>query len=725
MDSERLQKLKKLPELGIHPYPENFLNRISSIDAFKKAEKKLRDAEDIKEGFKETIRIAGRMMTFRAHGKLSFAQLQDFYGRIQISFIQGITKVKDLDEEKMSAHKFWDKMLDLGDYVGVEGELFKTNHGEVTILVKEITFLGKALHQMPEKFHGIADEDQILRQRYLDTLTNEETRKRFKFRSDVIKTIRQFMWDNNFDEVETPVLEHGATGAAAKPYYTHNNALDIDLVLRISQELPHKKIILGGFERIFEIGKAFRNEGIDPSHLPEHTHFEWYVAYWSFRENMDFVESMIKNVFKKLNLNPIVPVKDKEGSVKDVDFSKKWERIDFVELVNKDSGLNILSYKDNPNALRNDIKKKGIEFSEMDTMGYATLVDYLYKKISRPKIIGPAFLYNYPKLLQPLARVNDDNPDMVDQFQLLINGWEVVKGYSELVDPIDQKERFLEQEKEAEKGDEEAMQGDDEYIIAMEHGMPPISGVGLGLDRFITLITEQDNLRDCIFFPLMRPKRQTNLEKIKEAQELKKEDEMVGKAVDEALDSFKRTPSREEAWKLVKKYALEKSQQHLLMVERSMKALAKHFGKNEEVWGLVGLLHDIDWDLLPEGSQKHDPEKMKEILSEINMPEELVEAIISHDEQQGIEADTLLKKAIRSADEITGFISAVTKVRPDKKLETVEVKSITKKIKDKGFAANVNREHMKYCEKLLEMPLNEFIEIILPEMKEHAEEFGL
>ncbi len=506
MDIERKKKLEKIKELGIQTYPENFLNKIMTTDALSKAEKEtLREAKDVMEKMWKTVRLAGRMMTFRSHWKLSFAQLQDFDWRIQICFVKNVTEVKGLNTEEMTHHKFWEKMLDLWDYIWIEWELFKTNHGEITILVKEITFLWKALKPMPEKFHGLSDDETILRQRYLETITNQNSKNRFKLRSNIIKTIRQFLWKYDFHEVETPTLEHNATGAAAKPYFTHNNALDIDLVLRISQELPLKKIITWGFERIFEIWKAFRNEGIDPSHLPEHTHFEWYAAYWSYKENMDFTEKMIKNVFQQLELNPIIKMKNKNWDICEIDFSKKFERIDYVELIKKDSWIDIMNIKE-VETLKKEIINKKISIPNMNEMGYATLVDYLYKTVSRPKIKGPAFLYNYPKAIQPLARVSDKNKDMVDQFQLLVNGWEIVKAYSELVDPIDQKQRFKQQTVEIEAWDNEAMEWDDEYITCMEYGMPPISWAGLGLDRFITILCEQDNLRDCVFFPLMRPK---------------------------------------------------------------------------------------------------------------------------------------------------------------------------------------------------------------------------
>ena len=297
---------------------------------------------------------------------------------------------------------------------------------------------------------------------------------------------------------------HKATGAAARPYHTHNNALDIDLVLRISHELPLKELVVGGFERVFEIGKAFRNEGHDPSHLPEHTHLEHYAAYWSFEDNITFTERMFTHLFASLELPSVLTLKDRNGVEQQVDWSAPWPRINYVELVKKDSGLDVMSYT-SADALRTDIKAKGIEFEDIDDMGLTSLIDNLYKKISRPKIVQPTILYKYPKVLQPLARVNDEDDRMVDQFQLVVNGWEVVKAYSELVDPIDQRERFIEQSAQRDAGDEEAMDVDEGYLIAMEHGMPPISGWGMGVDRVVALLTGQDNLRDVILFPLMRP----------------------------------------------------------------------------------------------------------------------------------------------------------------------------------------------------------------------------
>jgi len=488
----RLEKLEKLKAAGIQPYPAKYDKQNDLLDIFK-----LVDGT--------TVQSAGRLMTFRDMGKITFAHLQDFSGKAQVVF------QKDLIGDE--SYKLLTKCLDLGDFIGVNGEIFKTKKGETSILVKEWTFLGKALLPLPEKFHGLADQEIAYRQRYLDLIANEETKKRFILRSNFIRAIREFYWSRGFYEVETSVLAHKATGAAAKPYYTHNNALDQDLVLRISLELPLKELIVGGFEKVFEIGKAFRNEGHDPSHLPEHTHFEHYCAYWDFEDNIKFTEELFDHLFSALNIPRKLPIKDKEGNINEVDFTTPWPRVDFIKMVNEDSGLDLLSYTD-PDSLRSDMKKKKIEFDGMAEMGLATLIDNVYKKVSRPKIINPTILYHYPKSLQPLARVNDEDARTVDQYQLLVNGWELLKAYSELVDPVDQRARFEEQAKFKEAGDEEAYEIDEEFLTAMEHGMPPISGWGMGIDRLLTLITGQDNLRDVILFPLMKSEEvQVNPEK--------------------------------------------------------------------------------------------------------------------------------------------------------------------------------------------------------------------
>lgn len=479
----RLQKLARIREQGIRPYPARF-DKNDELAALVSRE------------LGSSIQLAGRIVRFRQMGKITFAHLQDASGQGQVIFQRD-----GIGEEQ---YKTVTKLLDIGDFIGVSGEVYKTKTGEMSCMVKQWQFLGKALLPLPEKYKGLKDTETLYRKRYLDLIANQDSRERFFFRSNLIRAIREFYWSEGFHEVETPSLMHKATGAAARPYCTHNNALDIDVVLRISHELPLKELIVGGFERIFELGKAFRNEGHDPSHLPEHTHLEHYVAYWSFEDNIRFTERMFNFLFERLKLSPRVKVKDRDGAEHEVDFTTPWPRVNFIEMVTRDSGLDIMSYRD-ADALRRDIKAKGLVFEEMDKMGLSTLVDNLYKKISRPKLINPTVLFHYPKILQPLARINDDDANVVDQFQLVVNGWEIVKAYSELVDPIDQRERFMEQGKARAAGDDEAMEVDEDYLTSMEHGMPPISGWGMGVDRLIALLTGRENLRDIVLFPLMRP----------------------------------------------------------------------------------------------------------------------------------------------------------------------------------------------------------------------------
>ncbi len=479
----RLKRLESIKSAGINPYPEKFNKKQS-----------LAEAKSAKEGAK--IQTAGRIMTIRNMGKIAFCHLQDWSGKIQV-----VLKQDDLGQDKF---KFFNDNFDMGDFIGVEGEIFTTQKGEISILAKDYQILGKALLPLPEKFHGLKDADTIYRQRYLDLLMNDNSKKRFQFRSDFVRALREFYWQEGFNEVETATFLHQATGATATPYKTHNNALDIDLVLRISLELPLKELIVGGMEKIFEIGKAFRNEGVDPSHLPEHTSVEHYCAYWNFEDNIRFTEKMFDYFFDKLGIDKKIEVENREGEKKMVDFTTPWKRVDFIEMLKKDTGLDVMKYNDSKELLK-DIKKKKIEFEDMEDMSLAGLVDNLYKKVSRAKIVGPIVLYNYPKYLQPLARINDKNDRLVDQFQIVVNGWEMLKAYSELVDPIDQKERFDGQKQAKDKGEGEVMEGDDEFITALEHGAPPISGWGMGIDRVVAILTGQNNLRDVVLFPLLRP----------------------------------------------------------------------------------------------------------------------------------------------------------------------------------------------------------------------------
>jgi len=480
---DRLRRLELLKENGILPYKDKFIKKDN-----------IKDIPEMSIGTK--VKTAGRLMLIREMGKLTFAHIQDYSGKMQI-----VLKDGTIPTDK---YKLLLKVIDIGDFIGVEGEVFKTQKGEISILVEKYEFLSKALRPLPDKWHGLKDVELKYRKRYLDLLMNKDTQDRFKFRSDFIWELRKFYRENGFEEIDTPVLCNTPSGAMAKPFKTHHNALDTDIFLRIAPEIYLKEAIIGGYEKIFEVARSFRNEGMDPSHLQDFTMVEHYCAFWDFEMNMDFTEKMLTGIISKLKGTLKLKIINRKGEEMEVDFSAPWERLTFSEVIKRDSGIDIDEFPD-VESLKKEIKNKKIEIEDIDKLGKGNLIDALYKEVSRAKIVNPTFLIKHPIDLSPLARKNDENPLIVDRFQLVVNGWEIVNSYSELIDPIDQRARFAQQSKAREAGDEEALLKDDEYIEAMEYGMPPISGWGMGIERIVALLTEQSNLRDVVLFPLMRP----------------------------------------------------------------------------------------------------------------------------------------------------------------------------------------------------------------------------
>ncbi len=712
---ERIEKLEILKKAGVIPYANKFEGKmdISSLQ-----NKPTKEAEDLMDKWAEmTYKTAGRLMSFRSHGRLSFAKIQDNTSTIQICFVkdkvifntwQKLVDKLEINWNTMTAYKLVDKMFDIGDIIWVSGDLFTTKHGELTIFVREFQLLSKAIRPLPEKFHGITDKETLYRQRYLDLIMNEDTYNRFLLRSKLIKALRDFYDKNGFIEVETPVMWNAASGAAAAPFFTHHNDYNHDFVLRISPETNLKKATVWRFERVFEIWKQFRNEWSDPSHMQEFTSVEHYAVYWNFEDNMKFTEEMFEYIFAKLELPKTISIKDKDGNSQDVDFSTPWKKIDYIAGVKERSGIDIEKYgMEDENQLREDIKSAWYNWDGMDIQSTTTLIDYLYKKVLRPGIIWPAFVYNYPKTMQPLARVSDNDKNTVEQFQVVVNGWEILKAYSELVDPIEQQKNFDEQAKALEKWDEEATSWDEEFVLSMEYGMPPQSWWGMGIDRIITLITGQENLRDGTLFPLMKP---LNVQSKTE------------KSIDyNNLD----LPSIEEAMELVEEYATY-TKNHLISVGYVMKYFASKLGENEQAWQLVGLLHDIDRDYIEKDADKHCKNDLEKICSKINLPAELVEDIKAHAHfLTWVEPNTLIRKYIASVDEITGFIGAVSKMMPNKTVAEVKVKSVKKKIKDKRFAAWVSREEIKNCETMLNIPLDEFIADVLEALVKDADKYDM
>lgn len=483
---DRLKKLENLRNLGINPYPSqvkrtHFVKEI--LDNFKALEK---------DGKK--VSVAGRLRSLRGHGNLTFANLEDESGSVQLALSK-----KEVGPE---AYKLFEKNLDMGDFIEAKGVLFFTHKGEQSINVKEFKILAKAVRPLPEKWHGLSDDDKRQRFRELEMISDAGVKEKFKRRFEATKILRKFMWDNGFTEVETPILQNVYGGTYAKPFTTHYNALDFDLYLRIAPEIFLKRAVVGGFEKIFEIGKCFRNEGMGPAHLQEFTMFEFYWPYTDYEALMDFTEKMIKEVVGKVYKNYKVKHNDHE-----INLKPPYPRKTFKELV-KEYWKVDLEEINTEEKLENFVKKSGLEKEAnlKDKIGWSAKMDELYKKTIRNKIFDPIFVTDYPKDFMALAKTKDDDDGAVATFQLVVNTWELLKAYNELNDPIDQRERFEAQERLIVEGDEEAMPYDYDFVESMEYGMPPMAGWGMGLDRFFSLLEGEENLRDLNIFPTMKPK---------------------------------------------------------------------------------------------------------------------------------------------------------------------------------------------------------------------------
>ncbi len=473
--SVRLEKLRTLEEAGINPYPARSTRTHTAVEA-------LRESQGA------NVTIAGRIMTKRDMGKLTFCHIQDESGTIQV--------VLKKDEIGADTYTLFTKKIDSGDIIEVTGERFITQKGEESILVKSWKLLTKTLLPLPDKFYGLQDEELRIRKRYLDFIVNKDLKHKILTRSKLVHALREFMHEKGFIEVETPILETIASGALAKTFDTHFNAYDLPVHLRIAIEIPQKRLLVGGFEKIFEIGRCFRNEGVDHQHNPEFTQIEYYWAYADYGDNMKLHEELLPYIISRatgeLNI-------EHEGKV--IDFTPPYKRITFRDLVLEHSGID-LNIDDTKEKLASAMKKKG--FPVDPKAGFGRLADDLYKATARPKIVLPTFVLNYPKELKPLAKKAED-PRYTEMFQLVVNGFEVSNSYTELNDPIDQRARFEEQMKNREAGDDEAMEFDADFVEALEHGMPPSTGTGIGIDRLSALITGSHSLKEVIVFPMVKP----------------------------------------------------------------------------------------------------------------------------------------------------------------------------------------------------------------------------
>lgn len=475
----RREKLAALQEAGKNPF------EITKYDV-------THHSSDVKESFEElegkSVSLAGRIMSKRVMGKASFCHIQDLKGTIQVYVARdniGEDSYKDF------------KKYDIGDIVGISGEVFKTKTGEISIHATSVTLLSKSLQILPEKYHGLTNTDTRYRQRYVDLIMNEEVKDTFVKRSKIIKEIRNFLDERGFMEVETPMLVANAGGAAARPFETHYNALDEDVKLRISLELYLKRLIVGGLEKVYEIGRVFRNEGVDTRHNPEFTLMELYQAYTDYYGMMDLTESMFKYLAEKVCGSSVITYNGIE-----IDFGKPFERITMVDCIKKYAGIDFDEVKTDEEA-KALAREKNIEFEERHTKG--DIVNLFFEEFCEKNLIQPTFVMDHPLAISPLTKKKPDDPEKVERFELFINTWEMCNAYSELNDPIDQRERFAKQEEAFANGDEEANHTDEDFLNALSIGMPPTGGIGYGIDRLVMLLTDSPAIRDVLLFPTMKP----------------------------------------------------------------------------------------------------------------------------------------------------------------------------------------------------------------------------
>ena len=479
---ERRQKLSELQAEGKDPFDVYKVNRTHT-------------SKEIKENYDEleekTVTVAGRLMSKRVHGKAGFSDIHDRYGKIQLYI-----KIDDVGEEKL---KFY-KTFDIGDFVAITGKVFKTKTGEVSIHITDFELLTKSLKPLPEKFHGLKDPDLRYRQRYVDLIINPEVRDTFFKRTAIIKAIREFLDNREYLEVETPILSPIAGGAAAKPFTTHHNSLNIDMYLRIATELYLKRLIVGGFEKVYEIGRNFRNEGMDVRHNPEFTVIELYEAYADYNDMMEITENLVAYVCEKVLGTTKVSYQGTE-----IDFAPPWKRVTMVDAVKEHSGVDFNEINSDEEA-RIVAKEKNIELKKkLEDYTKGEILNLFFEAFGEDKLIQPTFIYDYPVEISPLTKKKRGNEAFTERFEGFVFGREVCNAYSELNDPIVQKERFLQQLKERELGDDEAYMMDDDFINSLEIGMPPTGGLGIGIDRLIMFLTDAYSIRDVLLFPTMKP----------------------------------------------------------------------------------------------------------------------------------------------------------------------------------------------------------------------------
>ena len=715
--AQRRARRQALIDAGVQPYPIHSTVTAHAAD-LEERYAELPDGTDTEDVYS----LTGRIRAFRKQGKAAFIVLEDCTAQIQL-----FCRVNDLPEDEWALLG----QLDLGDIIGATGAVLRTRRGQLSIAPTHVELLSKSLRPLPEKFHGLTDREVRYRQRYVDLIMNPEVRDTFRKRSQIISLIRRYMEADGYMEVETPMMHAILGGANAKPFVTHFNALDRDFYLRIATELPLKRCIVGGLERVFEIGRQFRNEGMDLTHNPEFTSMEAYCAYSDLDGMKELTQGLFKTIAREVcGCEEGHEVITYQGQI--VDMSGTWESLPLSEVASRACGEHV--DMDTPiELLRQICEKHGIEWQE--NWGAGKLVFELYDELGEATLVNPTFVCDYPEEVSPLSKRKDDDPRLTDRFELVICGHEYANAFSELNDPVDQAGRFAEQVAAKGFGDDEAMGYDYDYVRALEYGMPPAGGIGYGIDRMIMLFCDAPAIRDVLLFPQMKPEVITRADI---ASQLPETTDNAAASVDALADDAEHGASneaaaahadapaletgltRDQAFDLLKKYNEDPFHiAHGQTLEGLMRYYAQKYDPaNVEFWGQVGLLHDLDWEKFQDEVQH--TVKAAELIEEAGGTKELARAIQTHnsDNNPDLPAPSCkMERVLFACDELSGLIQAAVLMRPSKSVMDFELKSLKKKFKDKRFAAGCDRDVIRKGAELNGMELDDLFASVIEAMK--------
>jgi len=698
----RLDKLDALKKSGCDPYPTT-VERDNRIAQAK-----------VKLG--ETVKITGRIMAIRGHGKIYFIDIQDESGKLQ-----GVFKSDAIKSSSYARLEY----IDIGDFLAVHGKVEKTQAGELSVFVEDFQVISKSLRPMPDQWYGFKDVEERYRKRYLDMLLNPSVKQTLDARFGMEKAIRTFLWGQGYIEVETPILQSLYGGTNAKPFTTHMNALDSEFYLRVAPELYLKRLIVGGYERVFEIARNFRNEGIDLSHQPEFTMMEFYEAYADYHRIMDLTEDLIKYAAQAVNNDYNLTVLDTV-----IDISGKWRRITVDDALIEYAGIHWDTITDE------EVTKKLREHSITVNGEYSKskALFALYDHLVTPQLIAPTWVIDYPREVSPLSHSHRSKPGRVERFEGYVGGKEICDGWSEIISGIEQRERFDTEQRNMRAGDVEAQPLDEEFIEALEYGCPPLGGIGIGIDRLCMLLTNTWAIREVIAFPTLRTKSEEKNDVAKDAED---KDQKIQNKVFQESGTQDIGISYAQAKELLEEYIKDPvTKLHCIESEAIMRGLAKHFGEDEEKWGIIGLLHDIDWELTKTDTKFHSI-KTAEILKKAGGSDYLISTIQSHvypsksevafmgpPEYIGKQRSTPIEHALAAAETLTGLIIATTLVQPDKKLQSVKPESLLKKYKSKGFAANCRRDIIAESEQI-GISIDQFLNLGLTALQDIHEVLGM